>query len=124
MRIDKWLWCVRIYKTRNIAAQACDMGKITKDGIQLKPSKEIDVGDVITINLNPLRKTVRVKEILKNRVGAKEVTRYMEDLTPQGEYDKVQMMREMMYEKRDPHIGRPTKKDRRSIEKFKNSDFD
>lgn len=123
MRIDKWLWCVRIFKTRSLAAEACDLGRVTKDGTTLKPSKEIKEGDVITVNLNPLKKTIKVKQILKNRIGAKDVSNYMEDLTPQSEYDKVKMMHEMMFEKRDSHIGRPTKKDRRTIEKFKNFDY-
>ena len=123
MRIDKWLWCVRLYKTRNLAAEACDLGRVMREGVTMKPSKEVNIGDIITINLNPLKKTVRVKEILKNRVGAKEVSNYMEDLTPQSEYDKTEMMRLMYFEKRDSHTGRPTKKDRRSIEKFKDSDF-
>ncbi|MBR1774355.1 MAG: RNA-binding S4 domain-containing protein [Bacteroidales bacterium] len=123
MRIDKWLWCVRLYKTRNLAAEACDLGRVTRDGAAMKPSKDVNIGDVITINLNPLKKIVRVKEILKNRVGAKEVSNYMEDLTPQAEYDKVEMMRLMYFEKRDSHTGRPTKKDRRTIEKFKDSEF-
>ncbi len=123
MRVDKWLWCVRIYKTRNLAAEACDLGKVTKDNMPMKPSKEVNVGDILTINLNPLKKTVKVKDILKNRIGAKDVPIYMEDLTPQAEYDKVKMMHDMMFEKRDSHIGRPTKKDRRSIEKFKNREL-
>ncbi|MBR1626349.1 MAG: RNA-binding S4 domain-containing protein [Bacteroidales bacterium] len=123
MRVDKWLWCVRIYKTRSIAAEACDLGKVTRDGMPLKPSKEVNIGDVLTVNLNPLKKTIKVRQILKNRVGAKDVSEYMEDMTPQAEYDKVKMMHDMMFEKRDSHIGRPTKKDRRSIERFKNGDF-
>lgn len=124
MRVDKWLWCVRIYKTRNLAAEACDLGKVKKDNMPMKPSKEVDVGDVLMINLNPLKKIVKVKGILKNRIGAKDVPIYMEDLTPQSEYDKVKMMHDMMFEKRDLHIGRPTKKDRRSIEKFKNRELE
>ncbi|MBO6117311.1 MAG: RNA-binding S4 domain-containing protein [Bacteroidales bacterium] len=123
MRIDKWLWCVRIYKTRSLAAEACDLGRVMRDGATMKPSKEVNIGDVITINLNPLKKTVRVKAILKNRVGAKEVINYMEDLTPQAEYDKIEMMRMMYFEKRDSHTGRPTKKDRRNIEKFKDTEY-
>ena len=123
MRIDKWLWCVRLYKTRNLAAEACDLGRVTRDGAAMKPSKDVNIGDVITINLNPLKKIVRVKEILKNRVGAKEVSNYMEDLTPQAEYDKIEMMRMMYFEKRDSHTGRPTKKDRRNIEKFKDTEY-
>ena len=119
MRIDKFLWCVRIYKTRSIAAEACENGKITRESMTMKPSKDIVVGDIITINLNPLKKTIKVKALLNNRVGAKLVENYIEDLTPQAEYDKVQIMQEMMFEKRDSHIGRPTKKDRRNIEKFK-----
>lgn len=123
MRVDKWLWCVRIFKTRTLATEACDNGKVVREGVTLKPSKEINLGDVLTINLNPLKKTIKVKQILNNRVGAKDVPNYMEDLTPMAEYEKIKMMHDMMFEKRDSHIGRPTKKDRRSIEKFKTFDY-
>ncbi len=120
MRVDKWLWCVRIFKTRSLASQACDNGKVQRDNTAIKPSKEINIGDILCINLNPLRKTIKVKQLLNNRVGAKDVPNYLEDLTPKAEYEKIKMMHDMMFEKRDSHIGRPTKKDRRNIEKFKN----
>lgn len=119
MRIDKWLWCVRLFKTRSLATQACQSGKVTINDSSAKASKEIKIGDIITVNFNPLHKKVRVKDFLSSRVGAKEVERYMEDLTPEAEYEKMRMLSVMMFEKRDQHIGRPTKKDRRSIEKFK-----
>ncbi|MBR1769103.1 MAG: RNA-binding S4 domain-containing protein [Bacteroidales bacterium] len=123
MRIDKWLWCVRLYKTRSIAAEACSMGKVLLGGQTMKPSKEIKVGDELTINLNPLKKKVKIIGLLNNRIPAKDVPKYYEDLTPQEEYDKIEMMKMMYFERRDAHTGRPTKRDRRDIERFKDSDF-
>ncbi len=119
MRIDKWLWCVRLFKTRSLATQACQSGKVTLNDNSVKASKEIKIGDIISINFNPLHKKVKVKAFLNARIGAKEVEKYMEDLTPEAEYEKIRLLSAMMFEKRDSHIGRPTKKDRRSIEKFK-----
>lgn len=119
MRIDKYLWCIRIYKTRSLACEACNLGKVTLNNTTVKPSKEISVGDVYSINLNPLKKTIKVTALLNNRVGAKDVSTYYQDLTPQQEYDKIEMMNIMYFEKRDSHIKRPTKKDRREIDKFK-----
>ncbi|MCF0210813.1 MAG: RNA-binding S4 domain-containing protein [Bacteroidales bacterium] len=121
MRIDKWLWCVRIYKTRSLAAEACDMGKVLCNGMNTKPSKEVKVGDEYTINLNPLKKVVKVLDVLNNRIPAKDVPNYYQDLTPQEEYDKQELMRKVYFERRDAHIGRPTKKDRRNIERFKDT---
>ena len=121
MRIDKWLWCVRIYKTRSLAAEACDMGKVLCNGMNTKPSKEVKVGDEYTINLNPLKKVVKVLDVLNNRIPAKDVPNYYQDLTPQEEYDKQELIRKVYFERRDAHIGRPTKKDRRNIERFKDT---
>lgn len=123
MRIDKWLWCVRIYKTRTLAAEACNLGKVTCNSQTMKPSKEVQIGSEVEIRLNPLNKKVRVLALLNNRVAAKEVSKYYEDLTSEEEYEKVRMIGMMYYERRDGHIGRPTKRDRRDIEKFKDSEY-
>lgn len=123
MRIDKWLWCVRLYKTRTLAAEACNMGKVLVNGSSCKPSKEINLGDEVLVNFNPLKKNVKVLEVLNNRIPAKDVPQYYQDLTPEEEYQKVEMMRMMYFERRDAHTGRPTKKDRRNIERFKDSEF-
>jgi ribosome-associated heat shock protein Hsp15 len=119
MRIDKYLWCIRVFKTRTLAADACNLGKVTFNGTTVKPSKEVTIGDVYSINLNPLKKTIKVKQILKNRVSAKDIALYYEDLTPKEEYERIEMMNKTYFERRDSHIGRPTKRDRRQIERFK-----
>ena len=110
IRIDKWLWAIRIYKTRSLASEACRAGKVKISGITVKPSREIKAGDIIVINLSPLTKTVEVLEPIKNRVGAKLVPQFANDLTPQEEYDKVKLINEMNFERRDRGSGRPTKK--------------
>lgn len=119
VRIDKWLWAVRFYKTRTQAADACKGGKVKIDGVNAKPSREIKAGDVIELHHNYIRRTVKVKVAAKNRVAAKLVPGLMEDMTPAEEFEKLEMMKQLNQEKRDRGTGRPTKKDRRSIEKIK-----
>lgn len=121
LRIDKWLWEVRLFKSRSLATDACKAGKVKMDGSNVKASKEIKEGDVITVSLNPLFKTVRVKKFPKSRINAKLVAEFLEDLTPQAEYDRVKMINETNIEYRDRGIGRPTKKQRRVIDQLKNS---
>ncbi len=119
VRLDKWLWAVRLYKTRALATDACRLGKITQNGIIAKASKEVKVGDRFEINLNQLHKEIEVKEILNNRIPAKLVENYMIDLTPKQEYERIEVARKFAFEKRDRGVGRPTKKERRDIESFK-----
>lgn len=119
IRIDKWLWAVRLFKTRTQASDACRGGKVKIDGQNVKPSREIRVGEEIEVQLGPIKKVVGVIEILKNRVGAKLVENYMDDLTPVEEYEKLDMLKQLNYEKRDRGVGRPTKKNRREIIKLK-----
>lgn len=121
LRIDKWLWEVRLFKSRSLATDDCKAGKVKMEGSNVKASKEIKEGDVITVSLNPLFKTVRVKKFPRSRVNAKLVTDFLEDLTPQAEYDRVKMINETNVEYRDRGIGRPTKKQRRVIDQLKNS---
>jgi ribosome-associated heat shock protein Hsp15 len=121
LRIDKWLWEVRLFKSRSLATDACKAGKIKMDGSNVKASKEIKEGDVISVSLNPLFKTVKVKQFPKSRVNAKLVSEFMDDLTPQSEYDRVKLINETNSEYRDRGIGRPTKKQRRVIDQLKNS---
>lgn len=121
LRIDKWLWEVRLFKSRSLATDACKAGKVKMDGSNVKASKELKEGDVITVSLNPLFKTVRVKKFPKSRLNAKLVADFLEDLTPQAEYDRVKMINETNIEYRDRGIGRPTKKQRRVIDQLKNS---
>jgi ribosome-associated heat shock protein Hsp15 len=119
-RIDKWLWEVRLFKTRSLATDACKAGKIKMNGVNVKPAKDIKEGDVISVSLNPLFKTVRVKQFPKSRLGAKLVPDYLEDLTFQEEYDRVKLIEATNAEYRDRGSGRPTKKSRRLIQKLKN----
>lgn len=122
MRLDKWLWAVRLFKTRSQATEACKGGRIKMSGINAKPSKEIKVGEQIDIVQNGIRKTVLVKQLNKNRVGAKLVPELMEDLTPPEELEKLEMARKINYERRQKGLGRPSKKDRRNIDRLKNFD--
>ncbi|MCK9163844.1 MAG: RNA-binding S4 domain-containing protein [Bacteroidales bacterium] len=119
VRLDKWLWSIRLYKTRALATDACRLGKVTQKGVIAKASKDIKVGDVYEVNIEQLKKLVEVKEILNNRVGAKLVENYMIDLTPKEEYERMEIARKFAFEKRDRGVGRPTKKERRDIETFK-----
>lgn len=119
IRIDKWLWAVRIYKTRSIATDACRTGRVKVGGQPVKPSHEVKVDEVISINLHSMTKTIRVAALLQNRVGADLVANYLEDLTPQEEYDKLKVKHELNHEFRPRGTGRPTKKERRLIDKLK-----
>ncbi len=118
-RIDKWLWEVRIFKTRNQATVACKAGRIRIAGSIVKPSRELRAGDEIQVSQPPLVKTFRVLGFPPNRVAAKLVPEFMEDLTPAGELEKLKLMRETNFERRDPGAGRPTKRERREIEYLK-----
>lgn len=122
VRIDKWLWSVRFFKTRNLAIDACKAGKVKIDGNSVKPSRIVKEGDVISLSQGPLNKTIRVKQLLHNRVSAKLVPDYVEDLTPAEEYERIEFMKEFNAERRERGIGRPTKKDRRDIDRLKGSD--
>lgn len=119
VRIDKWLWAVRLFKTRSQATEACRSGKVRVDGQIIKPSRELKPGDQISISQHSITRTVKVIGLLDNRVGAPLVPQYMLDLTPDSEFSKLKLMREMNFEYRDPGTGRPTKRQRREIELLK-----
>lgn len=119
VRIDKWLWAVRVYKTRSLAASACKSGKVTLNDRSVKPSHEIKIGDILQIRFGQINKTIKVTSILENRVSAKLVCNYVEDLTPLEEYKKLENKKDSFFlKKRSKGTGRPTKKDRREIEGF------
>ncbi|MBE0650151.1 MAG: RNA-binding S4 domain-containing protein [Bacteroidales bacterium] len=122
IRLDKWLWTVRLFKTRSQATEACNGGRVKMAGVNAKPSKDVRVGDQIDIVQSGIRKSVRIKQIGNNRVGPKLVPELMEDLTPPEELEKLQMAREINYECRQRGSGRPSKKDRRNIDRLKNLD--
>lgn len=116
VRIDKWLWAVRIYKTRSIAAEACKSGRVTVNGASAKASREIKEGDIITVRKMPVTYTLRVIEAINNRQPAKNVPLYMENLTPREELDKLNPVNHTIFVQRDRGTGRPTKKERRDID--------
>jgi ribosome-associated heat shock protein Hsp15 len=120
VRIDKWLWAVRLYKTRSQAGDACSGGKVKINGQNAKPSREVKAGEIIEVQQPGIKKMVEVLQPAKNRVAAKLVPELMRDLTPPEEYERLEFMHEMKTEQRDRGTGRPTKKDRREISKIKN----
>jgi ribosome-associated heat shock protein Hsp15 len=119
VRIDKWLWEVRLFKTRSVATDTIRSGKIRILDQIVKPSRTVKLGEIIVITQNPIKKSVKVTGFPGRRVGAKLVESFMEDLTPPEEYDKLRLMRETGFEYRERGIGRPTKKERRIIEILK-----
>jgi ribosome-associated heat shock protein Hsp15 len=118
MRIDKWLWCVRLFKTRSISATAVKGGTIRLNDAVVKPSRELVIGDVISFRKGILFRKVEVKALLKGRVGAKLVEDYVIDLTPPEEYEKQKLQSALAFGTRDKGTGRPTKKDRRDLEEW------
>jgi ribosome-associated heat shock protein Hsp15 len=122
MRIDKYLWCIRYYKTRNIATEACKKGHVKINNTSTKPSKLVFNGDKLTIRKNQINYQIEVLEIPTNRVGAKLVDIYRKDLTPEEEFDKVELLKYSKDYYRKKGVGRPTKKDRRDLENYTNED--
>ncbi len=117
-RIDKYLWAVRLYKTRSIAAEALKSEQVQLNGAFAKPAATLKPGDELRVKRNPIWRHYRVKALLKNRVGAKLVTDYLEDITPEEELQKLEMMKLMPGFDREKGAGRPTKKERRDLEDF------
>lgn len=118
VRIDKYLWAMRIYKTRSIASDACKNGRITMNGIQLKPSRTFHIGDIFSVRKGPITYTYRVLQLSENRLGAKLVPDYIQDITSPAQLEILELARLAGQSGRDRGTGRPTKKDRRDIETF------
>lgn len=123
MRIDKYLWCIRLFKTRSIATEACKKGHIKIDGSNLKPSKDIFGNEEITIRKNQINYKIKVLDIPPNRVGAKLVDLYRKDLTPKEEFERTELLKYSKDYYRKKGAGRPTKKDRRDIDDY-SGDFE
>lgn len=117
-RIDKWLWAVRIFKTRTIAADACKNGRVTMNGMSVKPSKVLRDGDVVSVRKPPVTYTFRVLKAIENRVGAKLVPEMLENITPREQYEILEMSRISGFVNRARGTGRPTKKERRDLDDF------
>lgn len=120
VRLDKWLWAVRAFKTRSDAADACRNNKVTVNNTIAKPSREVKCGDVIAVKKMPVIYTHKVLELVSSRQPAKNVPCYALDITPQEELDKLNAPHETIFVKRDRGTGRPTKKERRDIESLMN----
>ena len=119
-RIDKWLWAARIFKTRTIAAAACKKGQGSLGGVQLKASRMIKAGDVVSVRKPPITYSFRVLQPIERRVGAKLIPEVLENVTTPDQYELLEMSKISGFVGRAKGTGRPTKKDRRSLEDFQN----
>ncbi len=119
-RIDKWLWAARIFKTRTIAAAACKKGQVSLGGVQLKASRTIKAGDVVSVRKPPITYSFRVLQPIERRVGAKLIPEVLENVTTPDQYELLEMSKISGFVGRAKGTGRPTKKDRRSLEDFQN----
>lgn len=122
-RIDKWLWCMRVFKTRTIATDACKKGRVTMNGVALKPSRSIKIGEIIEVKKPPITYTFKVLAIPNGRLGAKLVPDYLENLTPQSQYDLLEMSRISGFVDRSKGLGRPTKREGRELSRFKEESY-
>ena len=119
LRLDKYLWAVRIFKTRSLASEACDKGKVKYNGEQAKPSKNVHIGDEYEIKTEAKRWRIKVAGLLYNRVQYSEAIKYYIDITPAEEIERIQYQASSFHTgKRLSKVGRPTKKDRRDIDGF------
>lgn len=129
VRIDKWLWAMRIFKTRTVATEACKKGRVMMGGVPVKPSRTIKEGDVINVRKPPVTYSFRVKALAQNRLGARLVPDYMENITPKSELDLLDVVRISGFIDRRKGLGRPTKREGRDLAEFTESlsdgwDFD
>lgn len=122
-RIDKWLWAMRVFKTRTVATDACKKGRVTMDGAAVKPSRTVKEGDVIDVKKPPITYTFRVKALSQNRLGARLVPDYLENITPQSQYDLLGMTRISGFVDRRKGLGRPTKREGRELSRFREETY-
>jgi len=118
VRIDKWLWAVRIFKTRTIAAEAIKKGRVMVGGVAVKPSRMIRMGDVVQVRKPPVTFSFKVLALSDKRMGAKLVPQFMENITPPDQYELLELNKISGFVDRQRGTGRPTKKDRRDLEQF------
>ncbi|MEI6554032.1 MAG: RNA-binding S4 domain-containing protein [Paludibacter sp.] len=118
VRIDKWLWAVRLFKTRTLAAEACKKGKIIIQNVQVKPSRNVKIGDVVCIKRNPILFSFKVLALSENRMNAKLVAGFMENVTTADQLELIELSKLAGQTGRDRGTGRPTKKERRELDDF------
>lgn len=126
VRIDKWLWAVRVFKTRTIATEAIKKGRVTlgDNPVPVKPSRTVKISDVINVRKPPVTYSFRVLALTENRLGAKLVPEYMENITPQSQYDLLEVVKISGFVDRRKGLGRPTKREGRELSKFTESVYD
>jgi ribosome-associated heat shock protein Hsp15 len=124
IRIDKWLWAARVFKTRNMAADACHRGRISMHGTTLKPSRTVKTGDVVQVRKAPIVWSFKVLKATGNRVGAKMVPEVLENVTPPDQLEILERFKLNGFIDRARGTGRPTKKDRRDLDEFSDTDDD
>ena len=124
LRIDKYLWAIRLFKTRTLATEACKAGRVKLEGQNIKASHEVKVGEVYLVSKGAERKTIRVTGLLENRMDAKSVINFFADETPLEQTNQFKSMFQAPVFKRDRGTGRPTKRDRREIDDVKDNFFD
>ncbi|MBP7871104.1 MAG: S4 domain-containing protein [Parabacteroides sp.] len=122
VRIDKWMWATRIFKTRTIAAEACKKNRVMIQGVNVKASRMIKVGDVIQVRKPPITYSFKVLEVTERRMGAKMVPQYLENVTTADQYEILELNKISGFVDRAKGMGRPTKKDRRELEQFAGPD--
>jgi len=122
VRIDRWMWATRIFKTRTIALEACKKKRVTVNDTQAKPSRMIKVGDIIQVRKPPVTYSFRVLDLTSNRVGAKLVPQFLENITPPEQYELLELQKISGFVDRVRGAGRPTKKERRELDKLVISD--
>jgi ribosome-associated heat shock protein Hsp15 len=118
VRIDKWLWAVRIFKTRTIATEAIKKGRVMVGNVAVKPSRMIRAGDVVQVRKPPVTFSFKVLALSDKRMGAKLVPQFMENITPPDQYELLELNKISGFVDRQRGTGRPTKKDRRDLEEF------
>ncbi|MBD5268547.1 MAG: RNA-binding S4 domain-containing protein [Bacteroides sp.] len=123
VRIDKWLWAMRVFKTRTMATDAVKKGRVTMGGNVVKPSRTVKAGDIIDVKKPPITYTFKVLQISNNRLGAKLVPDYLENLTPQSQYDLLEMTKISGFVDRRKGLGRPTKREGRDLAAFRESTY-
>lgn len=124
LRIDKYLWAIRLYKTRTLASDACKSGRVKFDGQNIKPAHEVKLGEIYQVSKGPDRKIIKVTGLLENRVDAKKAVEFYEDITPAEQTQAFKSMFHAPVLKRDRGTGRPTKRDRREIDELKDGFFE
>ncbi len=118
VRIDKWLFAVRLYKTRSQASEECRKGKVTIGGMNVKPSRELKVGEIVQLRRPPITRSYKILALTESRMAAKLVPEYTIETTPASELEILEVQKQMSVFNRERGTGRPTKKDRRDMDDF------